>query len=191
MAWRRFHSNSVKRDDNGPNHSRVVQILKSGSWLLTFALGRLENFTFLTGSELWAPFNFHCGEKWNWRLGEEWCWRPKRVLTCMKWSDWDAHNLVVCFNLTWKEFTIYKPWGNGLLLLSGLERKKCTKRPTATKPSPTRTPTDMDMEKYESGNENFELVSWNHKNMYEGGEDRGCIRSSVIEKKWYSFLCDR
>ena len=104
MAWRRFHSNSVKRDDNGPNHSRVVQILKSGSWLLTFALGRLENFTFLTGSELWAPFNFHCGEKWNWRLGEEWCWRPKRVLTCMKWSDRDAHNLVVCFNLTWKEF---------------------------------------------------------------------------------------
>ena len=26
----------------------------------------------------------------------------------------------------------------------------------------------MDREKYESGNENFELVSWNHKNMYEG-----------------------
>ena len=47
----------------------------------------------------------------------------------------------------------------------------------------------MDMDKYktESGNENIKIlesVSWNHKTMYEGGEDRGCIRSSVIGKKW-------
>ena len=162
--WNKQHHTSFSPtwSDSWPYSSRAQWPLAPNlcSWatktIYFFHTNHILGTLDFTASELWVSLNFHYGEKRNWRRGEEWCWRPKRVLTCMKWSDWDDHHLVVCVNLTWKEFTIYKPWGKGLLPLPGLGRKKYRKRP-ATKPSPTRTPTDMDMvDKYkaESGNEN-------------------------------------
>ena len=162
-----FETNSITHPFPPPGQIHGCALAEpSGPWRLTFGLRRLKNFTFFIQIICRAPWisqvqssglplifiaarsGIDVVEK-NDAEGPRGCW------LCMKWNDWDAHHLVVRVNLTWKEFMMYKPWGKGLLPLSGLERKKYTRRP-ATKPSPTRTPTDMDMDNNatESGNEN-------------------------------------
>ena len=71
-----FETNSITHPFPPPGQIHGCALAEpSGPWRLTFGLRRLKIFFFhtnhmqgtldFTGSELWAPFNFHCGEKWN------------------------------------------------------------------------------------------------------------------------------